>query len=341
MKRYFFFILFLILWLSVSEAQQVHFSQFYNAPLLLNPALTGNNECIMRAGGGYRDQWRAVSRPYQTYDFFADIRIQSYKLKHNWFGLGLQFYGDKAGTSRLGTSDVRLCFAYHQGMIKKNQLIFSLGISASYVSHSIDFSNLYFGNQWMGSGFDPTASSFEPSHATTTSYIDVNAGLLMTYFVKYELNFHIGASMDHLTKPHFSFIGGDNQLGWRTLVHAGLNAIVSRKVALMPKAYFSLQDHTQEIVFGTNLAYTPRVDPIFFGLWYRWNRDIVPLVGYGLKGFNLMFSYDINISRFRLASRVQGGFEISLVKSFLCDPKFFKKKDSKYRKKGLNNCPIF
>src|SRR5204862_113559 len=128
---------------------------------------------------------------------------------------------------------------------------------------------------------------------------------------------HIGVSVDHLTQPRFSFTGGDNQLSRRILIHAGLNAVLSNKITLLPKVYYSTQDRAQEIVFGTNLSYRPHSDPIFFGLWYRWNRDLIPLIGYGLKGFNLMFSYDLNISRFTPASKFQGGFEISLIKSFL------------------------
>jgi type IX secretion system PorP/SprF family membrane protein len=327
--------------LFAAQAQQVHFSQFYNAPLLLNPALTGFNECMMRAGGGYRDQWRVVSNPYQTYDFFVDARLQPYKFRHNWFGLGLQFTGDQAGTSKMKTNDVRLTFAFHQGFIRKNELVVSFGLSAGYVSKSMDFSALTFGSQWTGSGFDPSQWSYEPIRNTSASYFDANAGLLITYMPKYAYNIHLGASIDHLTFPRYSFVNGRNQVWWRMLVHAGSNIVLSRKTNMLPKAYFSMQNATYEAVLGTNFSYSPRVDPFFFGLWYRWNRDIIPLFGYGFKGFNLMFTYDINISRYRLATYSVGGFEISLVKNFLCDPKHFKKKDTKYRKSGKTNCPIF
>jgi type IX secretion system PorP/SprF family membrane protein len=341
MKKFVWVIFVFLFVLPLVKAQQVHFSQFYNAPLQLNPALTGNNECIMRAGGNYRDQWRAVSKPYQTYTFFADARIQPYKFKTNWFGLGLSFYGDKAGTSKMGTNDVRLTFAYHKGLLYKNRLVLSMGISLGYVSRTINTSDLYFGNQWTGSGFDMSIPNNEPFTKTSASYFDMNAGVLVTGIISDYVNIHGGASMDHLTTPAFSFIGGNNRLGRRTLIHAGLNAIVTSTTTLMPKIYYSTQDRTQELVFGFNVSYRPRLDPMYMGLWYRWNSDLIPVVGIGIKNFNLMLSYDINISRFTVASKAQGGFEISLLTTFLCRNKTFNTKHKTKAKGKIKNCPIF
>ena len=42
------------------KAQDIHFSQFYNAPLTVNPALTGRIPGSYRVVINYRNQW-----PYQ------------------------------------------------------------------------------------------------------------------------------------------------------------------------------------------------------------------------------------------------------------------------------------
>jgi hypothetical protein len=153
---------------------------------------------------------------------------------------------------------------------------------------------------------------------------------------------HLGASVDHLTAPKYSFLSSNNHIDRRILAHIGLNAAVTSSTTLMPKIFYLTQDGTQEFVFGCNVSYTIRYDPVFVGLWYRWGRDLVPLVGIGIQRFNLMISYDINVSRFNVASKSQGGIEISLVKTFLCNYINKKPKNTKYKGgKKIKNCPIF
>lgn len=63
----------------VSYAQDVQFSQFYNAPLYLNPALTGTSHSS-RAILNYRNQWPTAGKPFITYaasfDHFFSLSIQ-------------------------------------------------------------------------------------------------------------------------------------------------------------------------------------------------------------------------------------------------------------------------
>ena len=42
------------------QAQDIHFSQFYQSPLNLNPALTGVMNCNHRIVANYRNQWASV-----------------------------------------------------------------------------------------------------------------------------------------------------------------------------------------------------------------------------------------------------------------------------------------
>jgi hypothetical protein len=72
----------LLLFLSASRAQDQHFSQFYAAPLSLNPALTGAMEGSYRVGTVYRDQWRKVmEQPIRTFSFFADSPVRQKRQK--------------------------------------------------------------------------------------------------------------------------------------------------------------------------------------------------------------------------------------------------------------------
>ena len=54
------------------NGQDPQFSQFYAAPLYLNPAFAGSTN-QGRAGTNYRNQWPAVDANYTTLSAFADL----------------------------------------------------------------------------------------------------------------------------------------------------------------------------------------------------------------------------------------------------------------------------
>lgn len=341
MKRIIGIIIVFLLCMRCGLSQEVHFSQFYMAPLQLNPALTGAGDCYMRIGGNYSDQWRSVSNPYKTYSFFGDGKITSQKLQSNWFGIGLQFYGDRAGTGNLSSNDVRLTFAYHKGLMQKDKLVFSIGIALGYMFHSIEPDRLTFETQWTGNSFDGALSNQEQFSSLKSGYFDVSSGLLVRYSISPKHIFHFGGGVSHLTNPKYSFLGSDNRLAMKTTIHAGYNGAISKTVLLAPKFYYSTQDKTHEFVLGTNMVYRPHYQSFYLGLWYRWSRDIIPTIGMDIEGFNLMLSYDINVSKFNIATKSSGGFEIALIKTFLCDSKFGKRSGKKNKKSNIENCPIF
>src|SRR5690606_22529147 len=94
------------LWLSALlicgtlPAQDIHFSQFFNAPYAQSPANLGQFEGDYRAGAIYRQQWRSVTTPYSTFGIGGDAaRFAGVEQ----LGLGAWIYNDRAGTSRLNT----------------------------------------------------------------------------------------------------------------------------------------------------------------------------------------------------------------------------------------------
>ena len=56
-------------------AQDVHFSQFYQTPLFVNPALTGAFSGNQRLILNYKDQWTSFGSPFKTYAFQFDASI--------------------------------------------------------------------------------------------------------------------------------------------------------------------------------------------------------------------------------------------------------------------------
>ncbi len=56
-------------------AQDPQFSQFYAAPLYLNPAFAGSTGQA-RVGANYRNQWPAIDANFNTFSAFADFYIE-------------------------------------------------------------------------------------------------------------------------------------------------------------------------------------------------------------------------------------------------------------------------
>src|ERR1035437_2225124 len=93
--------------ISAASAQDIHFSQFYMSPLTLNPSTAGAYKDI-NASTNYRQQWQAVSSPYQTFAIAGDMRLLKAKWKSGYLGVGLNVFSDKAGDGSLSTTQVNL-----------------------------------------------------------------------------------------------------------------------------------------------------------------------------------------------------------------------------------------
>src|SRR6476661_3932392 len=71
-------------------AQDLHFSQFMNSPLLTNPANTGFIPAAdYRLGINYRNQWSSIMTvPYKTMSAYGDIQMMRDRFENGWLGAG-------------------------------------------------------------------------------------------------------------------------------------------------------------------------------------------------------------------------------------------------------------
>ena len=91
--------LYIFVWLIVLKnvyGQDVHFSQYTEAPLYLNPALA-TVSYDTRAIAYYRSQWSSIGKSYLTYGISVEQAINHLKLKANHFGIALNIFYDNAG----------------------------------------------------------------------------------------------------------------------------------------------------------------------------------------------------------------------------------------------------
>src|SRR6266540_3395245 len=105
--RLFITFIFLVAKITVLYAQDPHFSQFFEAPLLRNPSLAGLFAGDIRIQGVYRNQWGSVTTPYQTGSFNMEYK-QPIGKANDFITTGLQILYDRAGTTNFTTSNIIL-----------------------------------------------------------------------------------------------------------------------------------------------------------------------------------------------------------------------------------------
>ena len=120
------------------QAQDLHFSQFFNAPLTTNPANTGFiPDADYRLGATYRNQFSSIlAAPYKTVSVFGDAQILRNQLENGWLGLGGFILSDVAGSGGLRSTKVYGSLAYHQML--GNSSLLSAGFNLGWANKRID-----------------------------------------------------------------------------------------------------------------------------------------------------------------------------------------------------------
>src|SRR5260221_8570285 len=80
-----------------ASGQDIHFSQFFEAPLWRNPSLAGIFTGDIRVQAVYRDQWNSVTNAYKTGSLNAEYKMPVGK-GNDFFTTGMEILYDRAGT---------------------------------------------------------------------------------------------------------------------------------------------------------------------------------------------------------------------------------------------------
>ena len=305
MKKLLFNLIFLLgAW--AAFGQDPLFSQYYQAPLFLNPGFTGLTP-RQRFVVNHRIQWPGLPQAFATsaasYDTYLP-RISS--------GIGVLFTSDRMGSMNWRSTTVQVLYSYKVRL--NDELIFSPGISFGYGSNGIDRSKLKMGEvlQYGGSIMDPAINKL-----TSTQYMDFGSGFLL-----YSKKIWLGASFSHLSRPHLSVLGENDRLDIKTTIHAGVKlelAHAMREMYITPSFIYRMQGKDfSQLDAGVNF----QANPISLGVWYRgkpFARNVtnaidqdalILFLGTHFKNFTAGYSYDFTISS--LGPGTGGAHEISI-----------------------------
>lgn len=303
-----------------SQAQDLHFSQYFNAPLLVNPANTGfNPDYDYRVGGNYRNQWASVGNPYKTMSAWGDTKLFTNRFENGWLGVGATLLKDVAGSGSLTSTSGYATIAWHQ-MLGYNSLL-SGGFGLGFVSKKIDITKLSFDNQWNGSFFDVNIPSNEPFAYSQTTYLDLQMGLNYAYFASENVYFNAGLSVMHINNPKETFFDpsvSDNRLNRRYTAFVNSSIKIQDVWIINPNVYVSKMGNAWETVLGMNVNRDLTGDgssQMILGLYYRNKDALIPMVGYQVNDMKITVNYDATVSSLGNLNGTRGAYELSIVKS--------------------------
>jgi len=301
------------------HAQDLHFSQYFNTPLFVNPANTGFDPAHdYRIGGNYRDQWPTLGNPYQTMSVWGDAQLFNDRFENGWVGLGGTILKDAAGSGSLNSTKAYISVAYHQ-VISDNSLL-SGGIGIGVANNRVDLNQLTFNDQWNGQFFDNKISSNEPFVNSSVYYMDLQVGVNYAYFASDNVYLNAGFSAVHLNHPNESFYANTktNQSPTRYTAFLNSNIKVQNIWILNPNIYVSKMTTSWEVVAGFNANRDLTGDgsnQLVLGLYYRSNDAIIPMIGYQLNNLKITVNYDATISSLGSYNGTSGAYELSIIKS--------------------------
>ncbi len=303
-----------------ASGQDLHFSQYFNAPLLVNPANTGfNPDYSYRIGGNYRTQWANLGTAYNTMSIWGDAKVLENRFENGWLGVGGSIIKDVAGSGSLSSTGAYGSIAYHQ-MLGYNSLL-SAGFTLGFVQKRIDISKLNFDSQWNGTFFDITIPSNEPFAYNQVGYLDLNMGLNYAYFASDNVYVNAGISLMHVNRPQESFFSSsviDNRLNRRYTGFLNASLKIDNLWIVNPNIYVSKMGASWETVLGFNANRNLSGDgyqQLIVGLYYRNHDALIPMVGYQLNDLKFTFNYDATVSSLGNLNGTRGAYEMSVVKS--------------------------
>ncbi len=300
----------------MAKAQDIHFSQFAVAPMVYSPAAAGMFEGDYRFIGNQRTQWRSVTLPYSTVGGSADW---SKTFDNDRLGSALSIYQDRAGDSRLNTLSMNLAGSYQFAQSSDSLHTFRIGVQAGAVHRKIDYSDLYYDNQWNGFFYDSGADPGEQFTRDTRWYASLAIGAAWSYRFNKRNHYEAGVALHNVNKPKQSFFDDPSiALDRRLSISAWGTREINSDWDAVGGFLLSRQGTYTEFIPVAGARYIIMDSrglfrTLFAHLAYRTRDAGFVTLGMDYDAWRVALSYDFNTSDLRPASNGRGGLEVSVV----------------------------
>ncbi len=306
------------------QAQDPQYSQYYAAPLNLNPGLVGINQ-KGRAGLNYRNQWPSIDATFENYSFYIDYNWVDY-----YSSLGLIVNTDREGIAGLRSTMIGLQYAYQLQL--NYEWTFRPAVQLAYYQRDINFDRLTFGDQFDATGQVVLANTNEQFNTgLNANFFDISFGGIF-----FNEKIWGGFSIYHVTEPNQALAGGESPLYQRRSFHGGIKIPfhdISKKAqnkplkerSLTPTFNYRSQSEFDQLDLGVYFT----LEPLLLGVWYRGipvkslegipnNESVIFMTGLTTKNVSIGYSFDFTVSDLGINSG--GAHEISLTYTFSLDP---------------------
>jgi len=320
MKRFCPYIFLFLLPALAGKAQDIHFSQFFETPLLRNPSLAGIFTGDYRVQAVFRDQWNSFTNAYRTGSLNAEYKWPIGK-QSDFFTTALEVLYDKAGTAALETTELLPAINYHKSLSNDKPMYLSLGFMGGLVEKMIDLSRVTTNSQYNGTAYDPALPNGETILTPNVHYLDGSLGISFNsaYGPENQNTLYAGFAYHHLNRPKNSFYKNPAvELDPKIVVSAGIKSIINEYSFFTIQADYSNQGPAQETIGGILYSYKLGDDPdnypytVSLGGFIRWKDALIPVIRLEMNSLSVGLSYDVNTSQLNTVSYARGGFELSI-----------------------------
>lgn len=296
----------ILLWSPVKQArgQDPVFSQFFAAPVYLNPAFAGSASCS-RIGINYQHrQYGSEKFPTAFLSFDTHIEMLS-------GGVAFSATTDNPSTYLMRNS-ISGAYAYH--LQAGRELSIHFGLQAGYIRNDVNWGRLEFVNP-----------NEPPPENNQTHGVDFATGILA-----FNERFYGGLAAHHINRQNMSlYSAADSRLDIKYTAHAGMYLEPdigsihrnSGNFFFSPNVIFQTQGAQTHMSLGLYGG----AEPLMAGIWYRqWfntplesNNNLIFLLGVKLENYRIGYSYDHSFSAY--ADIMHAVHEISIAIQFNCD----------------------
>ena len=296
--------LFLLLLAGSLSSQDIHYSQFYNQPLNVNPGKTGIFNGDKRVNLSYRSQWRSVPVPWTTFSGSFDRKFYPKYGQQHFFSAGVLFNYDLQGElQNINLTNINVTGSWTK--ILNEQNLFTIGALIGYATRGFDTNSLTFDSQWNGAIFDGAVGSGENFTTERIGLFENALGVNYRWQKTKRTKLDLGLAGFHLIRPSISFLDTGNQrnLGSRfTLTGIG-SFEATEKLDIQLNALYQTQESSNELILsGLGKIYINQNRgkelELHIGFGWRSGRSIFPIVALQHRQMYFSLNYDVDVSDF-------------------------------------------
>jgi len=307
-------IIVLFLKFNFGTSQDIHYSQFYNSPININPAQVGIFNGDTRVNASLRDQWRGVPVPWTTVSISYDRKFIKYNSKKSFFSAGLLYNYDRQGDAQISFNNLNLALSYTRLLNENN--ILTGGLMLGFASRGFDPEELTWDRQWVNGELFTSIQSGESFDMERVNFLENALGINYRYQKSTRTKVDFGVGAYHILQPESNFYSNSTQKLPRRYSLSAIGSVkLTDKLDLQVNVMHQIQEKYNETILGAlGRVYLNekrgKVTTLELGLGYRTNHALFPTLGIRYNQFYFSGSYDIDLSDFGSEHGKNGGPEV-------------------------------